>query len=302
VLTLTNKLRFREFLRAHGLRSPRFAAASNVDEARDALRALDVPVLLKRVDSSGSKGVSRVADIDEIGPAFADAVRYSRDGRVIIEEWIERSGRQIAGDGLVVDGRLVFGGFGDEHFDPACSPLAPVGESYPGELAPDKRALLMRTLQRVFELLGVQQLVFNLDAMFDTRGELLVIEIGPRAGGNALPQLIHRHTGVDLTDVAIKQALGLPVEPGDYAGSARGYFASHMLHARQNGTFCGFRVDPALLHYTLEVQLTAPIGTRAETFGSSKDTLGFGLFGFPDNTVMQHWVPRMSESFTPLLQ
>jgi biotin carboxylase len=301
VETLANKSLFRDFLRAHDFRVPRFEAVTTANEARAAASAIGFPLMIKPVDSSGSKGVTRVTTDEEVVEAAQSALVHSRCQQIIVEEWIERDGAQVAGDGLVVDGRLVFEGFGDEHFDPWCSPHAPVGESMPGTLSRDHRELLLRELQRLFTLLGVRQLVFNLDAMIDRDGKVMLIEVGPRAGGNALPQLIQLATGVDLTDIAIRQALAIGVPPESYASSAQRCFASHMLHSRSAGLFGGFRMAPDLQQHAVEVTLTAKPGEAVNPFRSSKDTLGFALFGFPDAAVMRSHLSGMSDAFVPVV-
>jgi biotin carboxylase len=299
--TLANKSLFRAFLRDQDFRVPRFEVVTTADEACAAASAIGFPVMIKPVDSSGSKGVARVTCEEEVIEAAQSALAYSRCKQIIVEEWIERNGAQVAGDGLVVDGRLVFEGFGDEHFDPWCSPHAPVGESLPGTLSRDHRELLLRELQRLFTLLGVRQLVFNLDAMIDRDGRVMLIEVGPRAGGNALPQLIQLATGVDLTDIAIRQALGITVPLELYASSPKRCFASHMLHSRSAGQFGGFRMAPALQQHALEVTLTAKPGETVHPFRSSRDTLGFALFGFPDTDVMRSHLSSMSDAFVPVV-
>jgi biotin carboxylase len=171
----------------------------------------------------------------------------------------------------------------------------------PGTLFRDHRELLLRELQRLFTLLGVRQLVFNLDAMIDRDGKVMLIEVGPRAGGNALPQLIQLATGVDLTDIAIRQALGIGVPPELYASSAQRCFASHMLHSRSAGRFGGFRMAPDLQQHAIEVTLTARPGEAVNPFRSSKDMLGFALFGFPDAAVMRSHLSGMSDAFVPVV-
>lgn len=298
---LTDKVLFRTFLQRHGFRSPRFAAASSVAESQAAAAGMGLPVMIKPVDSSGSKGVTRVTSPDDVAAAAVHALRYSRSSRLIVEEWIERDGVQIAGDGLVADGQLVFGGFGDEHFDSQCSPCAPVGESFPGLLSDSLRAHLHKELQRLFELLGIRDLVFNLDAMIDRDGRLLVIEIGPRAGGNALPQLIELATGVDLTAIAIRQALGLAIPSSSYARRTSRYVASHMLHSRLAGSFGGFRMAPSLHAYVTQISLIARLGDTVSRFASAKDTLGYALFEFPDERTMRELLPTMSNDFVPVV-
>ena len=301
VRLLCNKPAFRAFLWAHGFKAPRFAAPATLDEVLAAAEMLGFPIMVKPCDSSGSKGVSRVEKRSEVEPAYRNACRYSRSGTIVMEQWLARQGRQIAGDGLVVDGKLVFGGFGDEHFDAECCPHAPVGESFPGHLAPEDRARLMGELQRLFTALGIRNLVFNLDAMIDAAGDVVIIEIGPRAGGNCLPDVIRAHTSVDLADIAVRLALGEEVHPSDYTARHSGFHASWMIHSRREGNLTGYSVDSSLTPYIRELEFLAKPGTPVRKFSSSAETLGYAVLEFPSMQEMQRELTRMPDSLQPVV-
>jgi biotin carboxylase len=301
-VSLSNKVAFRAFLKRHGFKTPRFAAVTTLLEARLAATEIGFPLMMKPTDSSGSKGVTRITSVQELPPAFVHAREYARDPRVIMEQFVQRRGAQIAGDGLVVDGRLVFGCFGDEHFDRECCPHAPVGESFPGELTSGTRAELFRQLQRLFTLLGVRNLVFNLDAIVEADGDLLILEIGPRAGGHCLSTVIKAHTSVDLVDIAIRQALGIPVPETAYNGTPSGSHATWAIHSRRAGTLQGLQVEDEVAPYVTDIELTAPLGSTVRRFSSSRDILGLAVLAFPSNAVMSELLARMPELIRPLLQ
>jgi biotin carboxylase len=298
---LSNKAAFRAFLSTHGFRTPRFAVAATKEEAQEAATDIGFPLMMKPTDSSGSKGVSLVEHSADLDAAFLLAREYGRNPYVILEQFIARQGPQIAGDGLVVEGCLVFGCFGDEHFDLECCPHAPVGESFPGHLSETTRAQIFRQLQRLFTLLGVRNLVFNLDAMLDTDGELVLIEVGPRAGGNCLPTVIREHTGVDLVDIAIRQALGIPVPAAAYAGKPGGFHASWMIHSRSDGILDGLRVASEVAPYVRELELTASHGSAVQRFKSARDTLGYAVLSFPSARAMSELLAQMARTICPVL-
>ncbi len=300
--TLSNKALFRAFLNRHGFKTPQFGCVQSLHEACDLAAKLGFPVMIKPCDSSGSKGVSRVNIAEEMPAAFRAARAHTRHKQVIIERWIERAGRQIAGDGLVIDGHLVFGCFGDEHFDLKCCAHAPVGESFPGRLATLQHGRIFEQLQRLMGLLGIRNLVFNLDAMLDRDGDLIFIEIGPRAGGNFLPQLIYRHTGVDLTDIAIRLSLGMDVSPDAYASRPAGFHASWMIHARTEGCLSGLRVAPELGARVFELGLLARPGTMVSRFSTARDTLGYALLEFGDEEEMERSLAAMPSLLAPLVE
>jgi biotin carboxylase len=302
VQILTNKAAFRGYLREHGFKTPRFAAARCVEDAVDAACTIGFPVMVKPCDSSGSKGVSRVNDASGTAAAYHEALRFSRCGSVIVEQWMPRRGRQIAGDGLVINGALVFDCFGDEHFDIECCAHAPVGESFPGELSTADHEKLLDVLQRLFGLLGIHNLVFNLDAIIDAEGDLVLIEVGPRAGGNGLPQIIQRHTGVDLTDIAIRLALGVSVPPDAYRSTPSGFHSTWIIHARAPGRLSDIRVAPEVSHHVRLLESLVKPGAAVRKFVSAADTLGYALLSFPSAPDMQRALGRMSGLLEPVLE
>ena len=60
--------------------------------------------MIKPVDSSGSKGINKLTNVDQLKDFIEDALSYSREKRIIIEEFIEKDGYQISGDAFSVDG------------------------------------------------------------------------------------------------------------------------------------------------------------------------------------------------------
>ncbi len=54
------------------------------------------------------KGVTEITAKDQLEKAFQYALNFSREKKVVVEEKIVKQGYQVAGDGFVVDGKLVF--------------------------------------------------------------------------------------------------------------------------------------------------------------------------------------------------
>src|SRR5690606_36413617 len=90
-----------------------------------------MPVILKLTDSSGSKGVVKINNIDEFENAASYALSFSRNKRIVIEEFIDTNGEQLHGDGYVVDGKLVFCYLGDHHYDIEVNPFVPYSTTWP---------------------------------------------------------------------------------------------------------------------------------------------------------------------------
>ena len=131
---LCNKDRFRKFLSDNNFCTPKAKGYTDLGNAIDDLKNnyFKYPVIVKPVDSSGSKGVSKIDSIDEENDKLDYAMSFSRSKKIIIEEFVEKFGYQIAGDGLSVNGKLVFRYFANDHFDEKCvNPFVPISASFP---------------------------------------------------------------------------------------------------------------------------------------------------------------------------
>ena len=73
----------------------------------------DYPLVVKPVDNMGARGCRLIRKETELLPALKDAVKYSRSGRAILEEYID--GPEFSIDSLIFDGELTITGFADRH-------------------------------------------------------------------------------------------------------------------------------------------------------------------------------------------
>ncbi len=208
---LTQKHLFRDFLQKHGFPCPRFASYDDINDAYEDAPAFKLPFLVKPVDSSGSKGVVKVVNSNEIKKAIDEAFSYSRSNRIILEEFIEKdSAFQISGDGFSVDGEFVFSSYGNEYYSPHAERSHIVlGEFWPSVYDEDTLNKLDKILNSIISILGMKTSAYNIEAIRGKDGNIYVIELGPRSGGSYIPQLIEFATGVDLTEYAIRGCLGL---------------------------------------------------------------------------------------------
>jgi biotin carboxylase len=292
VLTLARKDLFRRFLRDHGFHVPRSESFGSVREAREYAESLRLPVFVKPVDSSGSKGVTQLQDLDGFETAFSHALSYSRAKRVVVEERICRQGYQVAGDGFIVDGQLAFRCFANEHFDKLCNGLVPIGESFPA--IHDRRLLetAHRETQRLLTLLGMKTGALNFDFVFTETGEFFFLELGPRNGGNLIPEVINYITGVDLVKYTVDAALGmecsrLKMEP------PQGCYSSYIVHALRDGKCKDLWMTDRFKSHVVEQNIWAKPGDAVRQFKGSNDTLGTAILRFENQTEMLAMMDNM---------
>ena len=295
---LTHKDQFRAFLTENGFNCPRARGFATVEEARADLPNFRLPVMVKPTDSAGSKGVAKLTSLDQLDELAANALSYSREKRFILEEYVEMDGCQVAGDGFSVNGELVFRCFMDDHF---CSnntnPYVPVAASCPMNRPPEVHQKIHATIQRALRLLKMGTQAYNFDIRVDKQGEVWLMEIGPRNGGNMIAQVIQKATDVDLVEWMIRAALGEDCS-GLRQVDCSGYYAYYALHSHVGGHFAGIIYAPGLKSHIDEEHLAVQEGDDIIPFTGSNGTLGILLLKFDSMTEMFDTIANIEHFLT----
>ena len=135
VKILCNKDRFRKFLLENGFSAPKANGYASVEDALNDKAHYEYPIIIKPVDSSGSKGATVLHSEDGLTIAFEFAFSFSRCHRIIVEHFIEKKHPYlIGGDVFIENGKIVLWGLLNCHRDNSVNPLVPVGKSYPLQL------------------------------------------------------------------------------------------------------------------------------------------------------------------------
>ena len=278
---LCNKDKFRKFLKDNGFCTPEAKGYENIDLAFTDLQngVFKWPVIVKPVDSSGSKGVGRIDTIDEAKEKLEYAMSFSRGKRIIVEDFVEMYGYQIAGDGLSIDGELVFRYFANDHFNSKCvNPFVPISASFPYNMPTEVQDKVHAEIQRLITLLGMKTTTYNFDMRIDKDYNVYLMEIAPRDGGNYIPQIIRYATGVDLVECSVLAAMGASI-PADF-GKPQGYYAYYAVHSLKDGILNEVRISDDGKKHILENHILKQKGDKISAFTGANTTLGILLMQF----------------------
>ncbi|MCM1168238.1 MAG: ATP-grasp domain-containing protein [Ruminococcus sp.] len=293
---LSNKDKFRKFLNENGFCTPKAMGFNSASEAEKRLLEFKLPVMIKPVDSSGSKGVSVLDDPDKLSEQAEHALGYSRSKRFIIEEYVEKYGYQIAGDGFSVNGKLVFRCFANEHFDTSSeNRFVPIGESWPYNMPRSVHEKIHAAVQRAFDLLKLGTGAYNFDIRIDKDENVYLMEIGARNGGNLIPQVVKYATGVDMIEYTIKAALGEDCSDLKQTDPT-GFWSCYMVHSDAPGILKSVTLDREfeknnLVEYEM---LSAPVET-VPAFTGSNGTLGTMILKYDSMEEMLYKMDHMKE-------
>lgn len=206
---VTDKKRMKEAFLREGVSTARCRTVLNPKEALEAAEGFGFPVVVKRVDSSGSRGITFVDHASGVKAAYECARKGSSRDYVLVEEML--SGREIGVDGIIWDGRVVFLAPHEKFVYHGRQTNVPAGHGFPLNLSGEQTEELARQMQLAAEATGMERCPFNADVFIDGN-KVSVIEIGGRTGATCIPELISIHYGFDFYEKIIQIALGLPLD------------------------------------------------------------------------------------------
>ena len=294
VQTLVRKDLFRAFQKKHDFNTPKSKSFNNLESAQKWFYKLDKPVIVKPIDSSGSRGVVKISNKEELKQAFINALEFSKEKKVVVEEFVIRDGYQVCGDGFVVDGKLVFQCWANEHFDILCNNYAPIGESFPSVMTKDMRAKAHAEAQRLLSILGIKTGALNFDFHYDKKGNFSFIEIGPRNGGNLIPEVIRHATDVDLIRYTVDAALGLDCASLKMTGT-KGFYSSYTLHALANGIIKDIWYNEDIKHNIIDKDIYCDIGQKVHKYDGAHHTVGRMIMKFTSQDEMLEKMNNMEK-------
>jgi len=300
---LQDKSRFRKFLADNGFNVPNARGYSEGDDALKDVDYFNWPVIVKPVDSAGSKGVTRVDNPADLPAAITHALDCSPSRHFIIEDFLEKEGPSMGDECFVVDGVLKYNAFYDQFFDnEAENPYAPSGEFWPSAMSKEHEQDFKDQLQRLFDLLHITTGMFNVECRMCTDGKCYLMEVSPRAGGNRLAEILNHAADVNIIEAEVCASVGLAL-PEIHEPNYNGYYAINVLHSDRDGIFKELRIDPDFERdHLVERDLWVRSGDAVSAFTGANQSLGTIFLRFNTRQELDRFVQSPSDYISILTQ
>ena len=294
VNTLCNKDEFRSFLQKNGFNAPQSGSYSNFEDAEKDVSRYRLPVIVKPVDSSGSKGVTVLSQWEELEKSLEFALSFSRCHRVIIEEFIEKKHKYlIGGDIFIYKGKVIQWGLMNCHRDNKVNPLVPVGKSYPILLGEDDLTHVKETLQEMVDKLHIDSCAMNVELVVDKSDRVWPIDVGPRSGGNMIPDLLGMIFETDVAEMCVRAAMGMPIKVKESTGNP--YYATHNLHTEKNGFFDGIQYSDEIRPHIVRKCVYKRTGDAVEYFDNASKAIGIVFLSFDSQEEMEEMLENINQ-------
>lgn len=264
----TDKIRMKEAYVANGVRTAMFGIF-RYDDADYAGKLADFnfPVMVKAIDSSGSRGITKVESIEEFEAARDAAKAVTRSEEFIVEEFIE--GEECGAQAFVQNGILEFCmPHGDYVFDGDVG--VPIGHWAPYDADPEVMEDMEETLAAAVRAMKLDNCAVNADFILKD-GKPYVLEIGGRAGGTCLVELVSIYYGIDYYENMIKVAMG---EHADFPTDRHDPCACHLLYSNVEGTLISQTDNNPENPDIVEVQFDRALSTKVSKFRIGPHRIG----------------------------
>ena len=300
---LQNKSLFRKFLSDNGFNVPVAKGYSSVQQAVEDKELFNWPVIVKPVDSAGSKGVSRVDCVNELKVAAEYAMSYSKTNSFIVEDFILQKGYSSDTDSFSIDGKLVFASFSNQHFDKdAKNPYTPSAYSWPSTMPDEIQKELRSELQRLITLLGLNTSIYNIETRMGVDEKPYIMEVSPRGGGNRLSEMLKYASDTDLIMGAVKAALGLPIENILSDPVYKGCWAIIILHSERNGKFVKLDIDESVKDFVVEEDIWVKPGDEVHEFTGANEAIGTVVINCENHNQVEDCLEKVSTLFKVVVE
>lgn len=206
---MTHKIAMRRTLADAGVPQPRFAAARDLASARGAVDAVGLPAVLKPADSGGQRGIFYIEAADDVDAHLHAALAESPTGEAILEGF--HDGLELNGIVIARGGEAVLLTLSDRLRPPGIGFGVGWTHVYPASIYGDTQAEAERVAVHAVHALGLRDGIAFPQLIVDDDGSVRVVEVAARIPGGQMADLVRHAVGVDLVEVALRQALGEPV-------------------------------------------------------------------------------------------
>jgi biotin carboxylase len=203
---LTHKRAMRDALGAHGLPQPPYASLRSAEDVAAALSAVSFPAVLKPVDSGGQRAVFRIESREELERDLPEAVVESSTDEALLEEFVP--GVELNGIVIARDGEPTLVTLSDRLRPPGIGFGVGWIHVYPPSIPPDQLRLAEQVSVESVRALRLRDAIAFPQLIAAPDGGVAVVEVAARIPGGQMADLVRHAVGVDLVDVALRQALG----------------------------------------------------------------------------------------------
>jgi len=178
--TASDKGTMRDCWAAAALDQPQYCVVATQEEAREAVRNIGLPCVMKPTDCGGSgRGISIIRTHDDVEWAYRFAEPFVNNDRFIVEEFLD--GAEMTIEAFSIDGDVHILAISDKE-KPAMRTCVALSLNYPAKGSRAQLDAVKRLATEAVQAIGIKDGISHTEVIMTETGPQLV-ELGARGGG-----------------------------------------------------------------------------------------------------------------------
>lgn len=203
-LISTNKYFMRKAFEQGGDPSPKNYRSDELDD--NIIEMLKFPLIVKPVDRSGSRGITKIEKVEQLKEAIKIAEELSFDKKAMIEEYVE--GQEYSVEYISYNGCHTFLAL-TEKYTTGAPHFIETGHVQPAGVSEEILVKVKSVVEHALNTLKIKNGASHSEIKIDENGNIKIIEIGGRMGGDCIgSDLVQISTGYDFVNMVIDVACG----------------------------------------------------------------------------------------------
>lgn len=203
-LVSTNKHEMRKCFEKNGDPSPKSIRVETVADLNP--DQLVFPVIVKPMDRSGSRGITKVLKAEDLEAAIENAKSQGFEKYALVEEYA--TGKEYSVEYVSWKGQHKFLAL-TQKYTTGAPDFIETGHMEPADVTPEMLAKVQAVVEHALTSLGIQYGASHSEVKISKEGVIRIIEIGGRMGGDNIgAALVELTTGYDFVKAVVETALG----------------------------------------------------------------------------------------------
>ncbi|MBP9997252.1 MAG: ATP-grasp domain-containing protein [Lachnospiraceae bacterium] len=278
-LTLHNKDRFKAFAKDNDIISPVSVGFDEEEKAIDAIRTMELPLIVKPVDCSAGNGISVVENLEDAEAAIRLAFSKSRLGRIVVEPYLK--GTQHGFCTFLYNKKVVAWCSNDEYS--IVNPYRVEIDTFPATGWEKCYKILIEQIEKIADILDLKDGIFHLQYIY-ADGKPWIIEVMRRILGNMYHVPSNEFSGFSWEYWETKARCGLDCSDFPSGVQGKGCFGYKTILAPHNGEITDITIPKEYSKYIYDSFYLMNVGEVVKNY--KQEPVGFLFMMFANDEEM----------------
>jgi biotin carboxylase len=279
-LILHNKDKFKQFAFNHDIITPIAESFADVCKAKQRIKSISYPIIVKPTDCSAGNGIQRADNITEALIAVDSAFEKSRVCRIVIEPFI--TGTQHGFCTFLVNRKVVVVASNNEYS--FLNPYRVEIDTFPADNYDEVKDVLIAHIEKMADILSLKDGIFHLQYIMND-GKPYIIEVMRRTIGNMYWVPAGLLNGFDWNYWEARARCGMSCDNFPKNTKQEGFYAYKSLLAKQNGIIKTIDIPKKYEKYLIDVCVLKEPGYKI--IHHKSDLIGLLFFMFSSDKEMK---------------